>query len=146
MCFNLTSQVTFTRLSLARVMLNWSTRHSLLQLREVNPILIHNWLHQVLDCTQQPSVTGLEIQVVRHLSTMSCLQATGYDLRSKGHIYPYPLGITLDSRASGQSITFSERTLQFTCVPYQYLHTLWLGRQPTDMGHNDLHLMMLSSS
>ena len=108
----------------------------------VNPILTHALTSQVLDYTQQPSVTELEIQVVQCLSAVSCLQVT-MAVSGRRNIYTHiPSEQILTAEIAPESVTFSaDVPLHLTCMPYQYLHTPWLRGQPTHMAHNDLCLI-----
>ena len=108
----------------------------------VNPILTHAPTSQVLDYTQQPSVTELEIQVVQCLSAVSCLQVT-VAASGRRDIYTHiPLEQILIVEIAPESVTFSaDVPLHLTCMPYQCLHTHWLRGQPTYMAHNDLCLI-----
>ena len=90
---------------------------------------------QVLDYTQKPSVTRLEIRIVWHQSTVSCLQATMVISSQRIHI---PLQTTLGRRVSHRWVTFSEMAHTLV-VSHQYLHTPWSREQPTHMIHNDLY-------
>ena len=107
-----------------------------------NPILTQAPTSQVLDYTQQPSVTKLKIQVVQCLSAVSCLQVT-VAISDRRDIYTYiPSEQILTVEIAPESVTFSaDVPLHLTCMPYQCLHTLWLRGQPTHMAHNDLCLI-----
>ena len=108
----------------------------------VNPILTHAPTSQVLDYTQQPSVTELEIQVVQCLSAVSCLQVTVAVSDRRDSYTHIPLKQILTVEKASESITFSaDVPLHLTCMPYQCLHTPWLRGQPTHMAHNDLCLI-----
>ena len=93
----------------------------------VNPILTHAPTSQVLDYTQQPSVTELEIQVVQCLSAVSCLQVT-VAVSGWRDIYTHiPSEQILTAEIAPELITFSaDVPLHLTYMPYQSLHTLWL--------------------
>ena len=108
----------------------------------VNPILTHAPISQVLDYTQQPTVTELEIQVVQCLSAVSCLQVT-VAVSGRRDIYTHiPSEQILIAEIAPESVTFStDVPLHLTCMPYQCLHTHWLRRQPTYMAHNELCLI-----
>ena len=108
----------------------------------VNPILTHAPTSQVLDYTQQPSVTELKIQVVQCLSAVSCLQVT-VAVSGQRDIYTHILSEQiLTAEIAPESVTFSvDVALHLTCMPYQCLHTSWLREQPTHMAHNDLCLI-----
>ena len=105
----------------------------------VNPILTHAPTSQVLDYTQQPSITELEIQVVQCLSAVSCLQVT-VAVSGRRDIYIYiPSKQILTAEIALKSVTFSaDAPLHLTCMPYQCLHTLWLRGQPTHMAYSAL--------
>ena len=105
----------------------------------VNPILTHAPTSQVLDYTQQPSVTELEIQVVQCLSAVSCLQVI-VAVSGRRDIYIHiPSEQILTAEKTSESVTFSaDVPLHLTCMPYQCLYTPWLRGQPTYMAHNDL--------
>ena len=100
----------------------------------VNPILTHAPTSQVLDYTQQPSVTELEIQVVQCLSAVSCLQVT-VAVSGRRDIYTHnPSEQILTAEIAPELVTFSaDVPLYLTCMPYQCLHTYWLRGQPTYM-------------
>ena len=105
----------------------------------VNPILTHAPTSQVLDYTQQPSVTELEIQVVQCLSAVSCLQVI-MAVSGRRDIYTHiPLEQILIAEIALKSVTFStDVPLHLICMPYQCLHTPWLRGQPTHMAYSDL--------
>ena len=93
----------------------------------VNPILTHAPTSQVLDYTQQPSVTELEIQVVQCLSAVSCLQVTMAVLDRRDIYTHIPSEQILTVEIALELVTFSvDVPLYLTCMPYQCLHTLWL--------------------
>ena len=105
----------------------------------VNPILTHAPTSQVLDYTQQPSVTELEIQVVQCLSAVSCLQVTVTVSGQRDSYTHIPLEQILTAEKVPKSVTFSaDVPLHLTCMPYQCLHTPWLREQPTHMAYSDL--------
>ena len=85
----------------------------------VNPILTHAPTSQVLDYTQQPSVTELEIQVVQCLSAVSCLQVT-VAVSGRRDIYTHiPSEQILTAEIAPESVTFSaDVPLHLTCMPY----------------------------
>ena len=63
-----------TRTILVKILLNWNIlRHTLHWLGVVKLISTHTPTSQVLDCTQKSSNPELEIQIVWHQSTVSCL-------------------------------------------------------------------------
>ena len=105
----------------------------------VNPILTHAPTRQVLDYTQQPSVTELEIQVVQCLSVVSCLQVT-VAVSDRRDIYTHISSEQiLTAEIAPKSVTFSaDVPLHLTCMLYQCLHTPWLRGQPTHMAYSDL--------
>ena len=85
----------------------------------VNPILTHAPTSQVLDYTQHPSVTELEIQVVQCLSAVSCLQVTVV-VSGRRDIYTHiPLKQILTVEIALESVTFNaDVPLHLTCMPY----------------------------
>ena len=100
----------------------------------VNPILTHAPTSQVLDYTQQPSITELKIQVVQCLSTVSCLQVTVAVSGWRDSYTHIPLEQILIAEKAPELITFSaDVPLYLTCMPYQCLYTHWLRGQPTHM-------------
>ena len=90
----------------------------------VNPILTYAPISQVLDYTQQPSITELEIQIVQCLSAVSCLQVT-VTVSDRRDIYIHiPSEQILTAEIASESVTFSvDVPLHLTCMPYQCLHT-----------------------
>ena len=108
----------------------------------VNPILTHAPTSQVLDYTQQPSVTELKIQVVQWLSAVSCLQVIVVVSGQRNIYIHIPSEQILTAEIAPELVTFSaDVPLHLTCMPYQCLHTHWLRGQPTNMAHNDLCLI-----
>ena len=105
----------------------------------VNPILTRVPTSQVLDYTQQPSIIELEIQVVQCLSIESCLQVTVV-VSGRRDIYTHiPSEQILTAEKAPESVMFNtDVPLHLTCMPYQYLHTLWLRGQPTHVAYSDL--------
>ena len=100
----------------------------------INPILTHAPTSQVLNYTQQPSVTELKIQVVQCLSAVSCLQVTVAVSDWKVIYTHIPSEQILTAEITLESVTFSaDVPLHLTCMPYQCLHTHWLRGQPTYM-------------
>ena len=86
----------------------------------INPILTHAPISQVLDYTQQPSVTELEIQVVQCLSAVSCLQVTVTVSGRRDSYTHIPLEQILTTEKAPESVTFSaDVPLYLTCMPYQ---------------------------
>ena len=108
----------------------------------VNPILTHAPISQVLDYTQQPSVTELKIQVVQCLSAVSCLQITVTVSDRRDSYTHIPSEQILTVEIASESVTFSaDVSLHLTCMPFQCLHSLWLKEQLTHMAHNDICLI-----